>query len=279
MTPDSPVAVIWFADGVEAKGQKPMSESIPVTMASDQTSIQITTSPSGATSGISFGDTTLAAISTDNPVRRTTYTEQTVNFTGSIISTSANDAAAGTGVRTVKITYYDSTGAGPFTENVTMNGVTGVNLVNANHCFIEKMEVLTVGAVGSAVGTIALHTGAGGAGTTVGSIAIGDNQTFWNHHYVATGKSCYVTAAFTGSSSNAVAQTAVFYLRKHAIGVANAPELQITDFMTVGGVQGSTPRNYGSPIQVAGPARLLMYVDTTVATSLVYRGAFDFYDQ
>jgi hypothetical protein len=108
------------------------------------------------------------------------------------VSTSAADAAAGTGARTVKITYFDQTGAGPFTETVTLNGVTAVNTVGTNIALIERMDVMTVGSGGGNAGTINLQTLINGGGTTIGSIAAGDNQTNWAHHYVPTGKTCYV---------------------------------------------------------------------------------------
>lgn len=145
----------------------------------------------GNNSGRSYGYTGTAAAAAKT-VRATVYTAPGNNVGRSIVSTVAADAAAGTGARTVKITYLDATGAGPFTETVTLNGLTAVNTVNTNIALIERMDVMTVGSGGGNAGTINLMTGLAGAGTVIGSIAVGDNQTNWAHHYVPVGKTCYV---------------------------------------------------------------------------------------
>ena len=253
------------------------ADSALVVAFSPNSPITVVSTPSNGVGGISTGDVVLTS-AVISAVRRTTYTEQSANFTGSIVSASASDAAAGTGARTVKITYYSATGAGPFTETVTLNGVTAVNLVNLDHCYIEKMEVVTVGSTGSNVGIITLKTGAGGAGTTVGTIAATDNQTFWAHHYVPLGKTCYITATYVGSSSTAITAPSMFLIKKFAFTVANAPELQASDFISQGGTSSMTPRVYGTPIAIIGPARLLMYVISSSGNTITYRGAFDFYD-
>jgi len=235
----------------------------------------ISSSPTNTTAGISYGDVALAANNTTAAVNRTTYTEQTVNFTGSIVSSSANDTSAGTGARTVTITYYDQTGAGPKTETVTLNGTTAVNLVNTNHSFIEKIAVATVGSGASNAGTITLKTGAAGAGTTVGTIGAGDNQTFWAHHYVPTGK----TNNLTSFSVTVNGGGGVFVVKALPIGTSNAVEQQITDTVRESAQASTTPRVYGKAIKTVGPARLQAYVITEANTSLTYRAAFDYYDQ
>lgn len=135
-------------------------------------------------------------------VRATTYTPQASNAQRSIKSTSANDTSAGTGARTVMITYLDITGAGPFTETLTMNGTTGVNTVNTNIAFLERIEVVTVGSGGSNAGTIQFMTTTAGGGSVWGSIAVSDNQTFWAHHYVPVNKTAYLLNMRTGTTAN-----------------------------------------------------------------------------
>lgn len=69
-----------------------------------------------------------------------------------IVSSSANDAAAGTGARTVKV--YGITGAGAISsETVTMNGTNVVSTVGT-YVQIYHIEVLTVGSNASNFGTI-----------------------------------------------------------------------------------------------------------------------------
>src|SRR5208337_3531002 len=86
-------------------------------------------------SKFSFGDLTTAA-QTLAPVERTTYTEQLTNAAMTLVSASANDTSAGTGARTVTVTYLDQTMAGPYTTVFTMNGTTAVAAGVSNMCFI-----------------------------------------------------------------------------------------------------------------------------------------------
>ncbi len=222
-----------------------------------------------------FGDISLTSANTTGAIRRTAYTEQTTNFTGSIISSSANDASAGTGARTLRIIYLDSTGRGPFTELVTMNGLTSVPLTATDKCYIQQIELLTVGSTGAAVGTITLRNN---AVATVWTIAAGDTQTFAAHHYVPLGNTCTITSVAHGNSSVAINSGSSMALRALPLTVANAVERQITGTITVGGAATQATRTFGSPPQVAGPARITAYVTTISASTIIYRGAFDFYE-
>jgi hypothetical protein len=86
------------------------------------------------------------------------------NFQGSIVSTSTADTAGGVGVNSVEITYTDHLGAGPFTESVTLNGQTPVNLVNTNHAVITNMVATSIGSSGGNQGTITLMSGLAATG-------------------------------------------------------------------------------------------------------------------
>jgi hypothetical protein len=240
------------------------------------TSGRIVIAPSGAStvSGFSFGDVPLSSITT-SVVRRTTYTEQSTNATRSIASANANDSSAGTGARQVKITYYDQTGAGPFTTTVTTNGVTAVATSVSDICFIEKMEVVSVGSTGSNVGIITLFVNNAGGGGTIGTIAATDNRTFWAHHYTPISKTTFITSVSAVINGGA----AIYILKAKTLNVSTAPEAQVSDFIRESAQAAIAVRNYGTPIQVVGPARILMYVTTEANTSLTYRGSFDYYDE
>ena len=266
----------WLGSTAPTIGQKTMANSIPIVFPSDQV-LAVTTTPSAAAPSLAFGDVALAAITTA-ALYRTAYTEQAANFTGSIASANANDTAAGTGARTVRIFYVDATGATAGTEDVTLNGVTFVNLVTSTKCFIEKIEVLTVGSSGSNTGTLTLKTGAAGAGATVCTIGATDNRTFLAHHYVVTGKTANVTGILVGSNVTNSAGSCIGFLRAKVIGAAAAVEKQISDGITVAGLDSSVFRSYGSQIQVAGPARITLYVTTATGSAFNYRGSFDSYD-
>lgn len=258
-------------------------QALVVTISPNSAAIQTTVTGSTATTGVAFGRVLYGgSAGVLTPVRLTAYTEQTTNFTGSVKSSSVNDTSAGTGARTVTITYYDQTGAGPLTETVTLNGTTAVNLVNTKHCFIEKMVVATVGSTGSNAGTITLFTGAAGAGTAVGTIAFGnivstagDNETQWAHHYVAASKTASLFTLIGGTTGN---QTGLVFLKTEFPLTANATENQSSDYLVVALNVSSISRLLANPIKVAGFARVTMYVISN-GTNTNFFGSFDYSEQ
>lgn len=252
--------------------------NIFVNMLVDETGAQIVNTIAGFNAAFSQGYRATAAL-TRVDVRATTFVEQTTNAQRSISSANANDTGAGTGARTVRITYYTATFTGPFTVDLTLSGVAAVNTGVADICYVEKIQVLTAGSGGVNAGIITLFGSTGGGGGAIGTIAAGDNQTFWTHHYVPAGKTCVITG-FIGSHSNTVVGGgAMFTLRAKDFALANSAERQVSDFLRVYGQASSSPRNYLSPIKVIGPARVLAYVQPETATASVYRAAFDFFEQ
>jgi hypothetical protein len=290
--------VLYDANNNPLLGQAASALSIPVTMASDQSPSQIAgidsgavkrtiltdttgriiVAPAGASAsvqGFSNGDVVLAALTTA-AVRRTTFVEQAANAQRSFSSASANDIAAGTGARTIQLTYYTATFTGPFTETITLNGTTAVNTVSTTICYVESIITQTVGSGLVNAGIITMFAAAAAGGGAIGTIGAGDNRTFWAHHYIATGKTCFVTG-LTGSENNA-SNAGQFFLRAKTLGVANAAEIQISDYVRA--LNSATiTRNYGTPLQVVGPARITAYVLTEGTPSITYRSSFDFYDQ
>jgi hypothetical protein len=248
--------------------------ALVVVLSPNQAAIPVTTSPTNSTPNLAFGDLTTAS-TTVQAIRRTAYTEQSANFTGSIVSSSTSDTSAGTGARTVTIYWMNSAGTTTGSETATLNGTTAVNLVTTTKCFIEKIVVATVGSGGSNAGTITLYTGTGGTGTVVGTIGVGDNKTFWTHHYVVSGKTCYITDFMLGN--NDAAGGGVGYIKATSIGTS-APEIQIGDSITCAAVSNAITRNYGSPIKMAGPSRITAYIVPNSTASYNYRGSFGSYD-
>lgn len=242
------------------------------------TSQAVTSTPSNTTAGFRGGTILLAGgtANTLNAIRATAYTEPSANAQRSMSSASVNDTSAGTGARTVLITYYDQTGAGPFTETVTLNGTTAVNTVGTNICFIESLAVTSVGSGGGNAGVVTFFGSTGGTGGTVATIGVGtivagagDNRTLWCHHYVANGKTCNITGFARGASA-----TSTLHLKAKTIGVANAVEAIVSG---VGTISGEYVRSYGSPIVVTGPARITAYgVPSTNGVSI--NASIDFYE-
>lgn len=86
----------------------------------------------------------------------TIITEMTGAENLEVVSSSASDAAAGTGARTIKICYIDNAGVMQVSAPVTLNGVTPVAL-GFTALAIQWMEVFTGGTNQVAVGTITLR--------------------------------------------------------------------------------------------------------------------------
>jgi len=195
-------------------------------------------------------------------IRATAYTEQTTNAQRSVVSSSASDASAGVGARTVTLTYYDQTLLGPFTETVTLNGVTPVNTVSSTICFIEKIEVATVGNQLSNVGTITLKAAAAGGGVTIGTIPAGDGITNWCHHYVGTNKTMRIVsviASIHGSASGAIEvhRTIPTDITKPELTIAPKVRIDAGD---------SDKLDFEVPILITGPALVLVYGRSDAST-------------
>ncbi len=137
----------------------------------------------------------------------------------SVVSTSANDAAAGTGIRSIDIYYLDAS-LNPAFETVTMNGVGAVLTVATNIRFIQSVHIATVGANKVAAGTITISNG----GTTYARIEVGDVRSASSVRMVPAGKRLIVTSFYAGSSSGAGAASSIIQLA--------SPQINTRDFTT-----------------------------------------------
>lgn len=188
-------------------------------------------------------------------IRATAYTEQTTNAQRSVVSSNANDTSAGTGARTVTLTYYDQNLLGPFTETISMNGVSAVNTVATNICFIEKIEVITVGNQLSNIGTITLKAATAGGGATIGTIPAGDGITNWCHHYVGANKTMQIISAVASIKGQ---YSGTLELHRTIPTNVNKPELTIAPKLRTDAGDTDT-LNFEVPIIVQGPALVLAY--------------------
>ena len=126
-----------------------------------------------------------------------------------ISSSSADDASAGTGARSIAIFGLDAN-YNEISESVLLDGQTAVNTGNS-YLRISRMYVTTAGSGATAAGTIYAGTGSVTSGvpaTVYGMIALGANQTqmaFWT---VPAGYTLYLTGLFyTSGNTNANAWT------------------------------------------------------------------------
>jgi len=136
-----------------------------------------------------------------------------------ISSSSADDAAAGTGARTISIAGLDAS-YNEISETVTLNGQTEVNTVNS-YLRITRMFVVTAGSGATAVGTIYAGTGtvtSGVPATVYGMIGIGANQTqmaFWT---VPAGYTLYLMGVYYSSGNSTANAFTNFQLIQRPLG-------------------------------------------------------------
>lgn len=206
----------------------------------------------------------------------TTYTEPTSAAQRSVSSSNANDTSAGTGTRTLRITYYDNDMNGPYTEDVTMNGTGAVNTVATNIRFIESMESLTVGSNGGNVGTITLFGSTGGGGGTVGTIAVGDGKTYWAHHYVRPGRTMFIRKLILSTGSGGTSTNVSLNVTKPL--TANSFENQIgTQFRAVAATIGNVV-DFDALAAITGPARMLIYIRPDANTASTFYANITYYE-
>lgn len=265
---------------IRSTGQQASSGSMPVVLASDQSAIPVNTLslplPPVESTGAAFGSITTGATTTV-VLRKATYTEQSSNAQRSVVSSSASDSAAGTGIRSVKIVYYTSAGVGPFEEIITLNGITAVNTVASNICFIDSITAVTVGSGGVAAGNITVRSTAGGGGVAIKQLSLGDTQSLDAVLYVPVGKTAFITGLRVGHNGTTVGSGARFALLKQELNLSGAPVIQISSFVRLLGQSSTNPTDYQSPIAIVGPARVEMRVTPETATSTIYYGGFEYF--
>ncbi len=109
-----------------------------------------------------------------------------------VVSSSANDTLAGTGVQKVKVTYLDNTYA-ERTETINLNGATPVAMAATNILRVNSLRATQVGTGKAAAGTITCRM-IGGAATVYMSIAAGFTRERCLVYTVPLGKTLYVTS-------------------------------------------------------------------------------------
>lgn len=157
-----------------------------------------------------------------------TYAYPTVAAVMKVSSASANDTAAGTGVRTLLVAGLDAN-YNPISETITMNGQTAVNTTNS-YLRITYTEILSVGSGAAQAGNIYIGTGTVTAG--VPATIYWQSDTTYNNwgfagYTVPAGYTAYVTS-FTITTQAASANllvSAAMVEREYTTGIA---EIQST---------------------------------------------------
>jgi hypothetical protein len=136
-----------------------------------------------------------------------TYTFPAAASVLKVSSSSASDAAAGTGARTVQIQGLNAAYEA-VVETVILNGQTEVNTTNS-YLRVNKMTVLTAGSGGTSVGNIYAGTGTvtdGVPAVVVNQTGILSNESESAFYTVPAGFTAYITR-WTMSSGNGTANT------------------------------------------------------------------------
>jgi hypothetical protein len=120
-----------------------------------------------------------------------TYVPPTAARIHAFSSSSANDASAGTGARTILIRGIDGS-YNAASETITLNGVTGVNTVNS-YFHIHLVQVQTAGSTRSNAGVISGV--AATDGTTTITVSATDNQSTSSIYMVPVGYKGYIMKA------------------------------------------------------------------------------------
>jgi len=222
-----------------------------------------------------FGNVTTSSTS-EVLVSARPYVEQASQAQRSVVSTSVQDAAAGTGSKQVRIIYLDSNYV-QRTEDVVLNGTTPVNTVATDIRFIEDFFVIQGAA---AVGALKIMTAVAGGGSEFCGIGVATTQAFLCHHYVPAGKTAYILD--WGVNCN---DEANFKLTGQAIYGANRVD-NIQDLFNLTAGNPTPPtnlrydRSFGDfPLVIGEKCYVRVTVVPVQATSTIIRAYIDFWEE
>jgi len=163
----------------------------------------------GASSFTSNGHSTYTLAVTGQPVHEAGAAN--ISLTGvqlSFVSTSAQDSAAGTGIRTLIMSYIEHSTLAAKTEIIAMNGTTPVLTVATNIRFVNSLIMITAGTGTAPAGTITATNG----GITYAQIAVGHKVQASSYRMVPAGKVFIPHEIIASSNSGTAAAQAVFHI-------------------------------------------------------------------
>lgn len=138
-----------------------------------------------------------------------------------LVSSSVNDAAAGTGIRTIDLHGLDIDGNEQH-EIVTLNGTTPVNTARTNWRFNQVMHGESWGTLGYAAGTISTYR-TGDATRVYNVIKLGGNMSLNAARMVPAGKKFHLKTKTAGASGSKA-------IRLNPRATANADGILTNDF-------------------------------------------------
>jgi hypothetical protein len=164
----------------------------------------------------SFGERTSGAAETNYPVWPNGALPAPLINGGqmSVVSSSANDAAAGTHARTIRIRYLDNL-LNPQEEIVTLTGTTPALTVATNIRWIQCLHLETVGANAFTAGTVTVSNG----GNVYSQINTGKTRCSSGFRMVPNGKRLYVDGVTASSiSGTATVRTQIYLVANEIFG-------------------------------------------------------------
>lgn len=134
-------------------------------------------------------------------------------FRGSIVSTSANDTVAGSGIRKLRMQYLNTAGA-LLTEDIDLNGLTPVLTAATDIMFVECMHSIENGSYGgTAAGNITISNG----GTVMNLLPAGGNRCASAHRMAPLNKAMYITGWTASSAALTSAKRTLLHLRSTSL--------------------------------------------------------------
>ncbi len=194
-----------------------------------------------------------------------TFTPPTSAGTVSFVSSSANDASAGTGARTLTVFGLDGN-YDAASETITLNGTTPVATANS-YFIIHRALVETGGSGGTNAGAITGTSNGGGAPTMI-TVLAGKGQSQFGIYQVPAGYTAYIDI-WDGGISGGTTGTVELFIKPFG-GVFNLKgSLQLNAAGT-----SNTGRALFFPIQVTEKS-VIKLVGTAVSNNTVVYGNFD----
>lgn len=228
-----------------------------------------------AYAGVPDGQVALAS-TTVTAVRATAWTEPGAVAQRSVVSSSAQDKAGGTGATSVRITYYTNQFQGPKTVDIVLNGTTPVNTVVTDIFYVNSIEVIGTVAnhTQTNVGTITLFAAVAGGGAALGTIAVGANRTFWAHHYFGVSMRVLIGSVSGSAKGNSVN----FFLRAWNGASTNTAERQISPVLRSTGAQETMPLDSPLVLDFPSGGLVTMYAQADSTTAATAYGSFSYYE-
>lgn len=198
------------------------------------------------------------------------YSYLTSASTVYVSSNNANDAASGTGARTVTILGLDAN-YNNVKETLTVGGSVGT----VEFLRVFRAFVVETGSVGTNVGDVRITTGAGGTGTVLADISVigtgttfGLGQTQLALYTIPAHCTGYLTTWNVGIGAYNSSATVSLYTRIYDNGNLG---FRTRDIMDVPG--GYHTRNYDIPLKI--PAKTDIEVRAIASTGTTISASFD----